>query len=104
MIEILVTRGAGDRPGPDISDPLITSVPVALARGSAEINRSMSDRRILSLDLTLMPWTDPGSLVGITSSRGRQVGRLLSMEKEYTVSASDFTAACRMSIEVVDER
>lgn len=38
MVDIVVIRGAGDRPGDDISDALIVSVPVALSRGRAELD------------------------------------------------------------------
>ena len=38
MIDIIVIRCAGDQPGEDVVDPLITSVAVALDRGRYEIN------------------------------------------------------------------
>ena len=38
MIDIIVIRCAGDHPGEDIVDPMITSVAVALERGRYEIN------------------------------------------------------------------
>ena len=103
MIEILVTRGAGDRQGPDISDPLITSVPVALAKGAAEINRSCSDRKTLSLETVLLPFFLPGCLARITTYKGRRTGKLRSMEKEYSLTGQEFTATCRMDIEVAGE-
>jgi hypothetical protein len=37
-IDIFVIRGAGDRPGDDVVDGLIGSLPVALARGRAELD------------------------------------------------------------------
>ena len=103
MIEVLVKRGAGDKQGPDITDELLTSVPVALARGATEINKSCSDRKILSLATVLLPLTMPGGLVRMTTYKGVRVGKLKSMVKEYSLSESDFTASCRVDIEVVDE-
>lgn len=41
MIDIIVQRGAGDHQGDDIVEPLIGgSLPVALARGRAELNEN----------------------------------------------------------------
>ena len=41
-VDIIVQRGEGDRQGPDIVDPLITTIPAAIARGTYEINKSTS--------------------------------------------------------------
>lgn len=41
-IDIVVQRGLGDRQGPDIAEPLITTIPAAIARGTYEINASTS--------------------------------------------------------------
>jgi len=38
-VDIIVQRGAGDRPGEDILDPLISTVSVALQRGRNELDR-----------------------------------------------------------------
>ena len=103
MIEILVKRGLGDKQGPDITDALITSVPVALARGATEINTACSDRKILSLSTSLLPLTMPGGLVRMTTYKGVRVGKLKSMTKEYSLSESEFTASCTINVEVVDE-
>ena len=37
-IDIFVQRGAGDKPGDDIIDPLIGSIPVAIQRGRNELD------------------------------------------------------------------
>ena len=103
MIEILVKRGPGDKQGQDITDALITSVPVALARGAAEINTSCSDRKILSIATVLLPMTMPGGLVKITTYKGSRIGKLKSFEKEYSLTESEFKAECRLSVEVVDD-
>lgn len=103
MIEILVKRGPGDKQGQDITDALITSVPVALARGAAEINKSCSDRKIITLSTVLLPMTMPGGLVQITTHKGGKIGKLTSFEKEYSLSDTEFTASCRLSVEVIDD-
>jgi hypothetical protein len=104
MIEVLVSRQPGDKRGPAISDPLITSIPVALAKGAAEINKSISNRKQLGVTTVLMPFVMPGCLVGVTTYKGRRVGRLRSFEKTYQISGSEFSADCQMTIEVVDDK
>lgn|SRR5574340_751802 len=104
MIEILVSRAPGDKRGPAISDPLITSVPVALAKGGCEINRRISNRKQLGIATVLMPLQLPGGLVGVTTAKGRRVGTLRAMEKQYQINGSEFTADCRMTVEVVDDK
>ncbi len=42
MIDIIVQRGLGDRPGSDTSDPLLSTVPAAVARGTYEIDAATS--------------------------------------------------------------
>jgi len=104
MIEILVSRAPGDCRGPNISDPLITTVPVAMARGAAEINRRCSNRKGLGISTVLMPLQLPGCLVGVTTYNGRRVGKLRSFEKQYQSSGSEFVADCRLTVEVVDDK
>lgn len=38
MIDIIVQRDAGDRPGEDVVDGLLGSLPAAIARGRAELD------------------------------------------------------------------
>lgn len=103
MIEINVSILPGDKSGDKITDPLITSVPVALAVGKAEINRSYPKRRkTLGINTVLMPFIMPGGLVGVTTYKGRRVGRLQAFEKIYQINVSEFTADCRLDVEVVD--
>jgi len=40
MIDLIVVRGAGDRDGGEIFDPLLSATEVAIARGTQEINAS----------------------------------------------------------------
>jgi len=41
-IDLFVQRGAGDRPGEDIVDPLISAIPVAIQRGRNELDEQAS--------------------------------------------------------------
>lgn len=63
---VIVERPPGDRQGPDISSPLITSEPVAVARGLAEIDYNYSNRRMMSVTAHLVPWIAPGEIVHVT--------------------------------------
>jgi hypothetical protein len=46
-IDIFVQRGAGDRRGDDIVDPLIGSIPVAIQRGRNELDgKALSPQRV----------------------------------------------------------
>ena len=104
MVEILVSRDPGGKISPnDIVDPLITSIPVALARGATEINKSCSNRKQVGISTTLLPWTMPGGLVAVTTSKGKRTGKLRSFEKVYTVSKTEFLAECNIGVEFVDE-
>lgn len=42
MVHIVVKRGAGANPGEEIVDPLLATVPAALSRGRAELDRQSS--------------------------------------------------------------
>jgi hypothetical protein len=45
MTDIVVQRCAGDRPGDDIVEPLLSSVPAALSRGRAELDEGTPARQ-----------------------------------------------------------
>lgn len=49
-IDIIVQRGAGDRPGEDIVDPLIGSIPVAIQRGRNELDARSSAPQDLGVE------------------------------------------------------
>ena len=103
MIEIFVTRGDGDMSGDAIVDALITSVPVALARGAAEINGSCpAARKILTVDMVPVPFLLSGTLGRVDVAGTRRAGKIRSFEKQYTVAESDFEVSCTMTVEVLD--
>jgi len=70
MINVIVMRGAGDRPGPDISDALITSEQVAVDRGTAEIDKNSTDRAMVPTTGPFIGWIPPCSLVHVTEMEG----------------------------------
>jgi hypothetical protein len=63
-IDIIVMRGTGSRQGPDIVDPLITTIPVAVARGAYEINAATSVD-VVALRSSYRPGVSPGQLVEV---------------------------------------
>lgn len=79
MIDILVQRGNGDIAGSPVVDPLISSVPVAIARGRAEIDAQQSVRK-LRLVTRFDGRLRPGLLVDVVDGisgfcrRGKIVG------------------------------
>ena len=49
MTDIIVQRGAAERPGDDIQEPLLSDPGAALARGRAELDRAtLHDERTLT--------------------------------------------------------
>ena len=46
-MEIIVKRGAGNRPGQDIQDALLSSVPVEIQRGRVEIDRATPSEEVV---------------------------------------------------------
>jgi hypothetical protein len=51
MISVIVQRQPADKPGPDISDPLINSELVARERGRNAIDADYSARQTVTLDI-----------------------------------------------------
>lgn len=49
MVHIVVKRGAGQHPGEEIVDPLLSTVPAALSRGRAELDRQGSGAQEVTL-------------------------------------------------------
>lgn len=68
MISVIVQRAPGDRQGPDISDPLIVTEAVAVARGTAEIDRNCSDRKQVDGAMPISAWRQPREIVAVTDA------------------------------------
>lgn len=64
MIEVTVKRGLGDRPGPDIVDPLIRSDGGARERGQGEIDENGYDAMLVRTNGYLSDdQIEPGAVV-----------------------------------------
>ena len=71
MISITVIRGAGDRPGQAITDPLIAgSEAAARARANAELDAAGSQRERVTLEIAPQAGLAPGQVVEV-----REIGR-----------------------------
>ena len=73
------------KPGPDIVDPLLTSETIARVRGNSEINKSFSDRVIVSGSIILRNWESPGS---IASCVDNQIGEYRGMLKNFAITVN----------------
>ena len=101
MIDIFVQRGAGDKRGEDIVDPLITAIPVAIQRGRNELDRQAHASRDVEVETiyrtgvrlgqlakfqdaqTGLEWL--GKIVGITHKfSGVQLTTKLQIKKPMT--------------------
>ena len=100
MISILVTREPGVRPGPDISDPLIVSEAMAIARGTVEIDKSFSNRILISGDGPLTELVKPGAIVSVGDMEsGNYVGMVRSYSIKITRNNQNFNADTAIEIE-----
>lgn len=100
-MRITVSRPPEDKPGPDITDPLLTSVPPAIARGTREIDYHSTNRNIESGNCILLPYIATGSLVNVTESVKIYRGKLKSYAVIIDISedGKDFTATSAINIE-----
>lgn len=74
-MQIRVIRGAGDKQGSDITDPLITDNAVGVARGTKEINESVS-KKIVDANCPLSDHTYTGTFCQVSTSRERYRGKV----------------------------
>jgi hypothetical protein len=67
MIDIFVSRFAGDRRGEDIIEPLLTDLAPALSRGQVEIDRSAYMRSV-QMSANFRPGLKTGQTVEVIDS------------------------------------
>ncbi|MDR3088559.1 MAG: hypothetical protein LBU39_01920 [Desulfobulbaceae bacterium] len=99
QIQVLVTRGAGDKRGQDISDALITSEAVAIERGRNEVDQSFSDRETVTLTSPFLQWLAPGEMVRMIDE-GSRLGKIKSWSMDVSRGqAAGYQAAISLTIE-----
>jgi hypothetical protein len=100
MISVIAQRAPADSPGPDISDPLLTSEAVAVERGRNEIDRNFSPREIVSGSGPLRSFVRPGALAEVMDfERGPWRGKVTSCSLTVTRQEADFNADCNLTLE-----
>ena len=99
MQSIIVQRQPADRPGPDISDPLLTAPHAARERGRIEIDREGTDRKLVSVAGPHRAWLAPGSLVEYQGRRGTWRGMVRRVGVSITRAEGEFRADHTLELE-----
>ena len=69
MITVTATRGAGDRPMADITEPILTGSRAALqARADAELDAVWPDARTADIEIAPRPDIRPGMIIRVRES------------------------------------
>lgn len=79
MVDVIVQRGAADRPAADIVEPLLATIPAALARGKTEMDHGEPADAI---SLTIAPRdVRLGETAGMSDPvAGRWVGKVTGVQ------------------------
>lgn len=100
MISVIAQRAPGDKQGPDISEPLITSNVVAVERGRNEIDRNSTNREIVTGSGPLRGFIRPGSLVEVMDfEAGPWRGMVTGCALNLTRGDGDFSADINLTVE-----
>lgn len=67
-VSLIVRRGAGTHPGPDITDPLITTIQVALARGRNELDERASGLQEVQVSIPYRPGIRIGQVAEVVET------------------------------------
>lgn len=98
-MSVLVSRGLGDRQGPDVVDELLTSEVAQIARGRGEINHSSSQRIIEQAQIVKRGFVPTGSLVEVVEAGGIWRGKVKYFSRTRTLSGDSYTVDCNLHIE-----
>lgn len=98
---VLVSRGRGDRQGPDIVDELLTTEAGQIERGRGEINYSCSPRTIEQAQIVKRGFVPTGSLVEVVEALGIWRGKSTYFSRTRSIddSGERFTVDCNLNIE-----
>jgi hypothetical protein len=96
MIDIFVQRYAGDRRGEDIVDPLIGSIPVAIARGRNELDERAQPMMPMELETVYRDGLRLGQLVFVSDSNSGSawIGKVTGIT--HHVSGPEITTTLRL--------
>lgn len=100
MIEVTVERAPADKAGPEISDPLITSIEAAIARGTAEIDRQCTNRVVVAGTMPLAVDIAPGQIAQVgDAEHGTYRGMVKRVAINLSKQGKDLTATASLQIE-----
>jgi len=98
-MKIIVERIPADKWGPNVVDPLLVTEPVALARGTREVDYHSTNRSLENGNCILLPYMASGSLINVTEANGSYRGKLKKYSVTIDVSGRTFTATSAVEIE-----
>jgi len=100
-MKITVQRTPADKPGPSITNSLLTVEGAGVARGIAEINKNHKDRIIISGNGPKNQYMIPTKLVQVTDVEGVKKGIVTMYSRTYSISGKEFQITSSMEIETV---
>ncbi len=104
-MKLRVYRGAGDKPGADVSDPLLCHRDAIRARGTHEIDAAATAVEVSAESFFAGRLPRPGELLDLVDEKGRTRRGILD-SCEIVLTRSDlttFTADCNLVIEADTE-
>lgn len=99
MISITVQRQPGDKPGPQITDHLLTTEAVALERGRNEIDALCSNRALVSCTGPYRRFILPGTLIEYQARRSTFRGIVRRCALNVSRDGDRFSAEFALEIE-----
>lgn len=99
MISITVQRQPGDKPGPEITDALITSEVAAVERSRVEIDKACSHRQSHALTGPHRSMIWPGALVEVHGPRQTWRGLVKRCAITIARDGDNFSAERHLEIE-----
>lgn len=99
MIAVTVQRAPGDKQGPDITDPLLTSDQAAVERGRNEIDAQCSNRSTVSCTGPHRLFVRPGLIVEYQGLRETWRGMVRRCALTVTRDGDSFSADRSLEIE-----
>lgn len=99
-IDVFVQRGDGLSRGEDIVDPLIGTIPAALARGKQELDENSELFETVDLDLPFTPYVADGKLIQIEDVEyGRVwIGKITNVSHNFSEGVTDLDQTTRITV------
>ena len=98
-MQCTVSRAPADKQGPDITDELLTSDPVAVARATREINYNSTDRELVNCRCPRHSYIATGSMVSVITRHGRWPGLVRFWQLTLTINGTHYAADVALEIE-----